>query len=170
MSSTSICLLLSPVCLHSPRYDCSSGDLNPIGSISKQDLRAFMSFLVDEFYDGGCSYSSRLRDTLRSILGAPPSAELTPLSGGKSAQTDEADIGLTYEDLSILGRLRKQDNCGPLSMYQRLVESNNVFSQLGASIIADKVGTNETPSNIRFFSKPPDTNATDNCQQWLRSN
>lgn len=47
---------------------------------------------------------------------AVPSAELIP---GQS-QSDEQEMGLTYEELSILGRLRKIERLGALSMYNRL--------------------------------------------------
>lgn len=29
------------------KYDCSSGDLNPIGSISKNDLRKFVKYFIE---------------------------------------------------------------------------------------------------------------------------
>ena len=31
------------------KYDCSSADINPIGSISKTDLRSFIRFCVVRF-------------------------------------------------------------------------------------------------------------------------
>ena len=31
------------------KYDCSSADLNPIGSISKTDLRSFIKFAMQHF-------------------------------------------------------------------------------------------------------------------------
>jgi hypothetical protein len=33
-------------------------------------------------------------------------------------QLDEVDMGMTYEELSVYGRLRKIFRCGPVSMYQ----------------------------------------------------
>jgi NAD+ synthase (glutamine-hydrolysing) len=30
-------------------------------------------------------------------------------------------MGMTYEELSIFGRLRKNDKCGPYSMFTKLV-------------------------------------------------
>ena len=44
-----------------------------------------------------------------AVLAAKPTAELTPLDEktGKYVQTDEEDMGLTYDELSIFGRLRK---------------------------------------------------------------
>jgi NH3-dependent NAD+ synthetase len=35
-------------------------------------------------------------------------------------QTDEVDMGMTYEELSLYGRLRKIYRCGPVSMFQHL--------------------------------------------------
>ena len=61
------------------KYDCSSADLNPIGGISKTDLRSFIFYCVEKF-----NFTS-----LIPILGAPPTAELEPLNDGQIQQTDE---------------------------------------------------------------------------------
>ncbi|OQR76214.1 putative glutamine-dependent NAD(+) synthetase-like [Tropilaelaps mercedesae] len=92
------------------KYDCSSGDINPIGSISKTDLKNFLRFAADHFK----------LSSLAGILDAPPTAELTPLREGQVVQTDEADMGMTYAELSTFGSLRKQYGCGPLAMYLRI--------------------------------------------------
>ncbi len=93
------------------KYDCSSADINPIGGISKTDLKSFLSFAKDKLG----------LPVLGDILAAPPTAELEPLSeGGGIVQTDEEDMGMTYEELSVYGRLRKQQNCGPYSMFCKL--------------------------------------------------
>lgn len=42
------------------------------------------------------------------------------LSGPVGVQTDEVDMGMTYEELSLYGRLRKIYRCGPVSMFQHL--------------------------------------------------
>lgn len=36
-------------------------------------------------------------------------------------QLDEVDMGMTYEELGIYGRLRKIGRCGPVSMFRRLL-------------------------------------------------
>lgn len=33
-------------------------------------------------------------------------------------QLDEVDMGMTYEELSVYGRLRKIFRCGPMSMFK----------------------------------------------------
>jgi len=109
------------------KYDCSSADLNPIGGISKTDLRSFIFYCVDKF-----NFTS-----LIPILGAPPTAELEPLDNGQIQQTDESDMGLTYEELSVLGRLRKIYSCGPYSMFTKLLSEWG--QKLSPSAIADKV-------------------------------
>ncbi|KAL5010219.1 hypothetical protein ScPMuIL_012524 [Solemya velum] len=93
------------------KYDCSSADINPIGGISKTDLKRFIIYCSSKF-----GYTS-----LQSIYQAPPTAELEPLSEGSLAQTDEEDMGMTYDELSTYGKLRKQDYCGPYSMFCKLV-------------------------------------------------
>lgn len=93
------------------KYDCSSGDLNPIGGVSKGDLKMFMRFAADKF-----EYP-----TLHEIAGAPPSAELRPHdAAAEHSQLDEVEMGMTYEELGFFGRLRKIHRCGPVSMFKKL--------------------------------------------------
>ena len=94
------------------KYDCSSADINPIGGISKTDLKRFLAFARVK-YD---------IDALDEVLEARPTAELEPLAdGGKIAQSDEEDMGMTYNELSIYGKLRSQSKCGPYSMFCKLL-------------------------------------------------
>jgi NAD+ synthase (glutamine-hydrolysing) len=108
------------------KYDCSSADLNPIGSISKTDLRSFILYCSDAFKI----------EALKEIYDAPPTAELEPLKDGEIAQLDEIDMGMTYDELSVYGKLRKQSSCGPYSMFCHLLES-----------WSDKL----TPRQVRLF-------------------
>ncbi|KAJ6307946.1 hypothetical protein OIU76_017682 [Salix suchowensis] len=108
------------------KYDCSSADINPIGSISKQDLRAFLRWAAIHL-----GYSS-----LAEIEAAPPTAELEPIRSNYS-QLDEVDMGMTYEELSVYGRLRKIFRCGPVSMFQNLCYRWG--SRLSPLEVADKV-------------------------------
>ncbi|XP_061612208.1 glutamine-dependent NAD(+) synthetase isoform X4 [Phyllopteryx taeniolatus] len=124
------------------KYDCSSADINPIGGISKKDLKGFLLYCVAQFQ----------LTALTSILAAPPTAELEPLTDGQVSQTDEvpisymivlswnynglswrilepppfmsfqADMGMTYCELSVIGRLRKISKCGPFSMFCKLID------------------------------------------------
>lgn len=96
------------------KYDCSSADLNPIGGISKTDLRRFLRWAADHL-----GY-----DALIEVVEAPPTAELEPITETYT-QEDEADMGMTYDELSRFGRLRKIDRCGPVSMFEKLVHEWN---------------------------------------------
>jgi NAD+ synthase (glutamine-hydrolysing) len=78
------------------KYDCSAADLNPIGGISKADLRRFITYAIDKFHF----------PELSGILVAPPTAELEPITADH-VQTDEADMGMSYDELTQYGRLRK---------------------------------------------------------------
>lgn len=94
------------------KYDCSSADLNPIGSVDKADLISFLKWskthmklpIIDEF------------------IVATPTAELVPFSETYT-QSDEEEMGMTYAELSVFGRLRKIDKCGPYGMFQRLLHA-----------------------------------------------
>jgi NAD+ synthase (glutamine-hydrolysing) len=92
------------------KYDASSADINPIGGISKTDLRRFLQWAAENL-----GYMALL-----DILEAIPTAELEPITE-TYVQSDEADMGMTYQELSVFGRLRKIDRCGPFNMFERLV-------------------------------------------------
>ncbi|KAK5095441.1 glutamine-dependent NAD(+) synthetase [Lithohypha guttulata] len=94
------------------KYDCSSADINPIGGISKTDLKSFIA------------YASKAFDlpVLDEFLDATPTAELEPITESY-VQSDEADMGMTYAELSVFGRLRKVYKLGPWGMYERLLYS-----------------------------------------------
>ena len=62
------------------------------GGISKTDIRRFLYWAADDL-----GYSE-----LRSIVAAPPSAELEPIREGEEAQTDEQDMGMTYDVSSLI--------------------------------------------------------------------
>ncbi|CAD6199476.1 unnamed protein product, partial [Caenorhabditis auriculariae] len=55
-------------------YDCSSADLNPIGSVSKTDLRKFLQLAHDEY---GMT-------ALESVISSIPTAELRPMEKWRS--------------------------------------------------------------------------------------
>ncbi|NXV65979.1 NADE synthetase, partial [Molothrus ater] len=99
------------------KYDCSSADINPIGGISKTDLKSFIQYCIENFQ----------LTALRSVMSAPPTAELEPLVDGQVAQTDEADMGMTYAELSIYGKLRKIGKAGPYSMFCKLI---NIWKEI----------------------------------------
>uniref|UniRef100_A0A8I6GEG1 Glutamine-dependent NAD(+) synthetase n=2 Tax=Rattus norvegicus TaxID=10116 RepID=A0A8I6GEG1_RAT len=115
------------------KYDCSSADINPIGGISKTDLRAFVQLCAERFQ----------LPVLQAILSAPATAELEPLADGQVSQMDEEDMGMTYTELSIFGRLRKVAKAGPYSMFCKLL--NMWKDSCTPRQVAEKVK--------RFFSK-----------------
>ncbi|XP_029812640.1 glutamine-dependent NAD(+) synthetase isoform X3 [Suricata suricatta] len=115
------------------KYDCSSADINPVGGISKTDLRAFVQFCLERFQ----------LPALQGILAAPATAELEPLADGQVSQTDEEDMGMTYADLSVYGRLRKMAKTGPYGMFCKLV-----------SLWRDACSPRQVADKVRwFFSK-----------------
>ncbi|XP_067676851.1 glutamine-dependent NAD(+) synthetase-like isoform X1 [Haliotis asinina] len=112
------------------KYDCSSADINPIGGISKTDLRRFIQYSINRYK----------LTALASILNAPPTAELEPLTNGQIAQTDEEDMGMSYDELSVYGKLRKQKFCGPYSMFCKLVH-----------LWQDKYTPTQIADKVKFF-------------------
>lgn len=57
---------------------------------------------------------------LEAFLNATPTAELEPITSSY-VQSDEADMGMTYAELSVFGYLRKVAKMGPWSMYEKLL-------------------------------------------------
>lgn len=109
------------------KYDCSSADVNPIGGISKSDLKMFLKYFRNKY-----SLSA-----IDEIINATPTAELEPLIDGSITQSDEADMGMTYDELSVYGKLRIQNYCGPYSMFCKLLMLWS--NQYTAEQIAEKV-------------------------------
>jgi NAD+ synthase (glutamine-hydrolysing) len=107
------------------KYDNSSADINPIGSISKVDLGRFLRWAA----------ANKGYTTLLEVAAATPSAELEPITESYSQQ-DEVDMGMTYQELSRFGRLRQIDRCGPLSMFEKLTWE---WNHLPAREVAAKV-------------------------------
>ncbi|KAJ5908563.1 hypothetical protein N7495_001245 [Penicillium taxi] len=100
------------------KYDASSADLNPIGSISKVDLKKFICWAGDDFD----------LPILEEFITATPTAELEPRTA-TYVQSDEADMGVTYAELGTFGYLRKVAKLGPWSMYEKLLHMwGNDFS------------------------------------------
>ena len=60
------------------KYDCSSADLNPIGSISKTDLKSFIAWASNSFD----------MPILEEFIHAVPTAELEPITENY-VQSDE---------------------------------------------------------------------------------
>ena len=107
------------------KYDAGAADLNPIGGLSKVDLRTYLAWARDAY---------RL-PALDTVLDATPSAELAP-AGPHGAQSDELEIGLTYEELSELGRWRANDRCGPEDAFER---ARTAWPHRSATEVAERV-------------------------------
>lgn len=88
------------------KYDCSSGDLNLIGSIHKIDVQKILKYLYNLYPEV---------TALDDIVNATPTAELTPHD---TKQSDEKDIGLTFEEIKQMNLLRKIKVSGIVSTYE----------------------------------------------------
>jgi len=93
------------------KYDCSAADVNPIGGINKRDLKSFLCWVAAR------EDADKRIDVLQRVADARPSAELT---GAEGVQSDDVDMGMSYEELGDLGYCRKIEHCGPLATYLKL--------------------------------------------------
>ncbi|KAJ3127900.1 glutamine-dependent NAD(+) synthetase [Nowakowskiella sp. JEL0407] len=145
------------------KYDCSAADINPIGGISKTDLRKFIQYSSTAFQ----------LPLLTKFLDAPPTAELEPLTK-EYTQTDEIDMKMSYSELSTYGTLRKVKMCGPFSMFTKLVgDWGGGERKLSVKEVAEKVKlfffyysinrhkTTILPPSYHMSSYSPDDNRFD---------
>ncbi|KAG9784936.1 glutamine-dependent NAD(+) synthetase, partial [Aureobasidium melanogenum] len=93
------------------KYDASSGDLAPLGSISKNDAKRFQRW-ARETWD---------LPIMTEFIEATPTAELLPLSAGVQDDESPTEMGMSYEELSVFGILRRVEKLGPWSSYVRLL-------------------------------------------------
>lgn len=107
-------------------YENADFRSNPIGGISKTDLKSFLRWAQTEFE----------LPILQDFIEATPTAELEPITADY-VQSDEADMGMTYYELSRFGRLRKESKLGPYGMWQRLVHEWK--DEYSPREVADKV-------------------------------
>ncbi len=56
--------------------------------------------------------------------------------GKDSNQLDEEDMGMTYHELGVFGKLRKVSKCGPVKMFVKLLE---VWKDVSPTEVAVKV-------------------------------
>ncbi|PNH47668.1 hypothetical protein VD0004_g698 [Verticillium dahliae] len=122
------------------KYDCSSADINPIGSIDKADLKRFIAWAQVQF-EMPC---------LEEFLTATPTAELEPVTEDY-VQSDEADMGMSYAELTIFGRLRKERKMGPLSMWQHLVHVWGKDREKGPEDENPMLEPAEIAQKVKFF-------------------
>ncbi|KAG6399175.1 hypothetical protein SASPL_140651 [Salvia splendens] len=87
------------------KYGCSSGDINPIGSINMKDLRSFLKWAAVNL-----GYSSLAQTDQTNTL-------------------ESLERGMTEEELSTYGRLRKIFHCGPVSMFESQSCEDNRIDQ-----------------------------------------
>ncbi|KAK1493188.1 carbon-nitrogen hydrolase [Colletotrichum cuscutae] len=125
-------------CLHPDII--ASADINPIGSIDKADLKRFIAWAEKDF-NIPC---------LHDFLTAVPTAELEPISE-TYVQSDEVDMGMTYQELTIMGRLRKVNKLGPYGMFQRLVHDWSVDRKRGPDDDAPAYEPSQTADKVKKF-------------------
>ncbi|KAH8603085.1 glutamine-dependent NAD(+) synthetase [Bisporella sp. PMI_857] len=113
------------------KYDNSSADINPIGGIDKVDLVAFVRWSRDAFE----------LPILDAFCEATPTAELEPITSSY-VQSDEDQMGVTYADLGVMGRMRKIEKRGPWAMYENLLKT---------SVWADRYTPRQIYEKVRHF-------------------
>jgi NAD+ synthase (glutamine-hydrolysing) len=148
------------------KYDNSSGDINLIGDLCKEDVYNMLKFFLSE---GAFYYSSKAnRETnkkrfsfFNQIISTQPTAELRP-SGETEKQVDEHDMGITYQDLDFLLKLRKQKRMGFKSMALAFIEHNRgKKSQKECIEIVIKYHTYYCQNRHKVATLPPGVHLSD---------
>jgi NAD+ synthase (glutamine-hydrolysing) len=100
------------------KYDASAADINSIGSLSKVYINRILEFYGDV----------KQINPLRLIRNATPTAELVKpgeVAEGQAPpprQTDETDMGITYQQIFEMGKLRA-DGYGPIDAYTHIIDN-----------------------------------------------
>ncbi|KAF2672462.1 NAD+ synthase [Microthyrium microscopicum] len=115
------------------KYDASSGDIAPLGSISKNDAKDFLRWACAKWD----------LPILNKFIDATPTAELLPLSAGVQDDESDSEMGISYSDLQVYGILRKVEKLGAFSSYLRLLGDWKERPGHTPSVIAEKT--------IKFF-------------------
>lgn len=111
------------------KYDCSSADINPIGSWNKMTVKLFLRYAAKH----------REMPSLKAIVESHSSAELQPTNEeGQQTQNSEDEMGMSFEELELFGKLRQELRCGPVSMYHKL-RGIAPFSSVTPTEIGQKV-------------------------------
>ena len=133
------------------KYDSSSGDLNPIGSISKENLKKFLLYCSEKFK----------MSVLKDIVYQAPTAELEPITS-ENKQTDEKDLGMTYKDISYMGTLRKEKHLGPVGMARFLISREyNSYSKDKIKTIIKKFFNRYAVNRHKITTLTPSYHAED---------
>ncbi|GAW80330.1 glutamine-dependent NAD(+) synthetase [Plasmodium gonderi] len=88
------------------KYDCSSGDVNIIGNVSKILIKETICLLAND-----PTYNLTICNFINQFH---PSAELKPLD---NKQTDEDELNLKYIEIKLLTILKNNFFLGPFSMF-----------------------------------------------------
>ncbi|SCN59819.1 glutamine-dependent NAD(+) synthetase, putative [Plasmodium chabaudi chabaudi] len=108
------------------KYDCSSGDIDIIGNVSKILIKETMCYIANSpIFD---------LQILNKINSYSPSAELKPL---ENKQIDENELNLKFVEIKLLTILKNKFSLGPSSMYYYL--SQYFWPNMSKSDIFDKI-------------------------------
>lgn len=80
-----------------------------------------------------------ITDLMQEFIEATPTAELLPLSAGVQDDESESEMGMSYEELSVFGILRRVEKLGPWSSYVRLLYQWKDRPGMNPRKIAEKV-------------------------------
>ncbi|KAL1653971.1 hypothetical protein SLS61_003373 [Didymella pomorum] len=110
------------------KHDCSSADLSVTGGTSKLDIRRLIGWAQTAFS----------LPILGEFLDAPPTGELEPRRSSR-VESDEKDMGMTYEEIFAMAKLRKVEHMGPVAMFERLlVDWRNEKTPLDIAVLVKR--------------------------------
>jgi NAD+ synthase (glutamine-hydrolysing) len=134
------------------KYDASSADINPISSLDKGFLKRLLNWCAQttSMHQKGFQEGYQF-NMLEDIINITASPELTPVDKDGNIQDDEVAIGMTYDDVQLLGVLRKKERLGPLGMFYKLLEIKK--GQSWTSVLLDVKKYREVVSPINVYNK-----------------
>lgn len=107
------------------KYDCASGDVAPIGSLTKVQIHK----MIDWFYD------FFKFDIIQEIRHAASDEEFKPVVRAKMGLEKDTSV-LNYNELDIFAKFRSHVFCGPFSLYDNMTEE---FPHMDPNELEEKV-------------------------------
>jgi NAD+ synthase (glutamine-hydrolysing) len=105
------------------KYDCSSADLNLLGTMSKIDIKKTLHFLHKHYH----------QSVISDIENAKATADLRPST---VEQNDEDEIGLTFKEIDVFANVRTERNCSVVSFYK---VAKGLLPDIADEVLYDKI-------------------------------
>jgi len=113
------------------KYDCASGDLNLVGSLSKLDVEELLEYLYKEYGDPSIKQVIKMAEVNHYKNSVSMEAQVH-----QNEITHNAEETISYSELKTMNKLRVVEGCGIVSMFERL---SALWPQLPPDVLHERL-------------------------------